>query len=413
MVGGIYTRQKCPMCSKVLNKRIRDGIICQLHPEIRASRFIVKFKKTFLNFTEFSKAEKYLTGLRFTVDRGSYDERDYSRGNQLGFSNLMNQWYQDKTIESTNRKGNPERKIKPGTKKNYAGYKEVFCAYFQNRNIKEIAEDEGFIADFFNNLTDVGNKTKWNYRSALNTFFTWVWRRNRKEFAKAGIPHPELPEIKFILGYRKRVSKDVQFEIVEEVKRLTYHINPKIYLGIKWLCTYVKARPGEMISLKEGDINLSTRHLNFPTPKENEWKSVPLIPEDVKILSSFPLAVPSMPFFRHVEGISGTRENAPFGEKYLYKWVKRACANLGLEGLDLYGITRHSSVTALGEKYSPEEIKRKGSGTKTNKAFDRYFDTGDEQARALYVDAVPRKVATVLQPIKLQEKKGKLLKYNG
>ena len=408
MKGGIYSRQKCPLCGCVLNKRVRDGIVCPNHSEIRASRFFVKFKKTFLNFKEFSKAERYLTGLQFAVDRGSYDERDYKRDNPLGFSNLIEQWYKDKTVESTNRKGETERKIKKGTCKDYRGYKESFCVYFGNRNIKAIAEDEGFISDFFNILTGVGNKTKKNYASALNTFFTWVWKRNKKAFAKANITQPELPKFKVTLGYRKRVSKDVQFEIVEEVKRISYHINPKIYLGIKWLCTYIKVRPGEMASLKEGNINLWTKHFIFPDPKEGKWKSVPIIPEDIDILKTFPLSMPSMPFFRHVKGISGVAENEPFGEKYFYKWWVRACANLGIEGVDLYGGTKHSTTTALGEKYSPEEIQERGTGHASN-AFYRYFDTCDEEARKLYIDAVPRKVATVLQPEKLQGENGKLL----
>ncbi len=85
MEGGIYTRQRCPLCSTVLNHRLQDGIACQCHPEIRASRFIVKFKKTYLNFREFKEAERYI----LEADEGSYDPRDYRRDNPLGFSELM------------------------------------------------------------------------------------------------------------------------------------------------------------------------------------------------------------------------------------------------------------------------------------------------------------------------------------
>ncbi|MGD0169953.1 MAG: site-specific integrase [Smithella sp.] len=405
MKGGIYTRQRCPICKSLLNHAIKDSLVCPYHPEIKASRFIVKFKKTFLNFKSYREAERYITGLRFKTDEGSYDPRDYQKNNPLGFSNLIEQWFKDKTSESKNRKGEKERKIKPGTKKNYSYYKASMCAYFGNRNIKELAEDEGFISDYFNSLTEIGNKTKWNYRSALNDFFTWVWRRNKKAFMKAQISQPELPEIRFTLGYRKMVSKDIQYNILEEVKRICPNI--KVYLGIKWLCTYIKVRPSEMLSLKEGDINLGTGHLSFPMPKENEWKAVALIPEDIEILNSFPKALPSMPFFRHPAGVKGTPENYPFSKNILYNWWKKACANLGIEGVDLYGGTKHSSVTALRKKYSPEEIKKKGSGHKTNKAFDRYFTIDDDDSRLLYADALPQKVATVLQLKKLQGKKGK------
>ena len=137
-----------------------------------------------------------------------------------------------------------------------------------------------------------------------------------------------------------------------------------------------------------------------------------LVSEDIEILRSFPLSIPSNAFFRHIKGISGVGENEQFGNKYLYKYWKKACANLGIDGVDLYGGTKHSTVKALRKKHSPEEIRHKGTGHKTNKAFDRYFTIDDDDSQQLYIDAVPRKVATVLQPEKLQAESGKLLKFN-
>jgi hypothetical protein len=57
-------------------------------------------------------------------------------------------------------------------------------------------------------------------------------------------------------------------------------------------------------------------------------------------------------------------------------WKKsqiKACKNLGIKGIDLYGGTKHSTATALGEFLTPEQIKRGGTGSATNKAFERYF----------------------------------------
>ena len=53
----------------------------------------------------------------------------------------------------------------------------------------------------------------------------------------------------------------------------------------------------------------------------------------------------------------GYSAGTPFGEKYLYKWWKRACANLGIEGVDLYGGTRHSSTVAARSVLTYEETK--------------------------------------------------------
>lgn len=405
MKGGIYSDEKCPVCGKSFVDNHVNALICKDHPKMRASSFKVKFGKLTKRFRDYTTAQRKLTGWRYKTDENTFDERDYRKDNPLGFTTLMTQWYADKTVESTNRSGKVERKIKPGTIRNYRHYKDVLCSYFGDRNIKDVAEDEGLIEDFFNTLTNVGNKTKWNYRSCLNTFFAWAWRRNRKSFSRAGIEKPDLPEITFTLGFRKIVSKETQFEILEEVKRIS-SFNIKIYLGIKWLCTYVRVRPGELTALKEGEINLDTGHLLFSDPKENAWKAVPLVQEDIDILKSLPRSFPTMPFFRHVGGYNNrVKENEPFGEGYLYEWWKKACNNLGIEGVDLYGGTKHSSVTALKKKFSPETIRKSGTGHKTNSAFDRYLEMDDQDSLLLYADAVPGKaevikIDTALTPAK-------------
>jgi hypothetical protein len=70
----------------------------------------------------------------------------------------------------------------------------------------------------------------------------------------------------------------------------------------------------------------------------------------------------------------------------LYKWWKKACNNLRIENVDLYGGTRHSTATALGEKLTPEQIK---SGTlhTTNRAFERYFQGNARNAKLVYQTA--------------------------
>ena len=107
----------------------------------------------------------------------------------------------------------------------------------------------------------------------------------------------------------------------------------------------------------------------------------------------------NLPFFRHVGGIQSIRPGQKFGEKYLYKWWVRACNKLGIEGVDLYGGTRHSTLTALGEFLSPEEVKR-GSLHKTNKALERYL-----QGRARYAKKVSAQVVKMQQ-----DKKGEVIK---
>jgi len=160
-----------------------------------------------------------------------------------------------------------------------------------------------------------------------------------------------------------------------------------------------------------GEIDLANKYFYIPHPKEKKFKSVPILDKDVAIIRQIGLSFPAMPFFRHNGGIKGTSPNEPFGIKYFYKWWKQACLNLGIKGVDLYGGTRHSTVTDLGKKYSPETIKQKGTGHKTNKAFDRYLYIQDDEARELYAHALPspNNFATILQPKKKPSKNGKLL----
>jgi len=101
------------------------------------------------------------------------------------------------------------------------------------------------------------------------------------------------------------------------------------------------------------------------------------------LLSLFPKNLPHLYFFRHSSGLSGVKAGQRFGDKYFYKWWKRACKSLGIEGVDLYGGTRHSSVIALRQFATPEQIKR-ATMHSTNKAFERYFRIESDEVREVY-----------------------------
>jgi hypothetical protein len=49
----------------------------------------------------------------------------------------------------------------------------------------------------------------------------------------------------------------------------------------------------------------------------------------------------------------------------------------------MYGGTKHTSVTALAEYFSPEEI-RLGAKISTNKAFERYLQIDEQKTVELY-----------------------------
>ena len=370
MAGNIYTRQKCFLCGGVLkNDPIRRGCFCPDHPQVAATKsFFVRFPPDiFRNFKLYHKAEKFLTGLRYKTDEGSFDARDYRASKPMGFANLAEKYLKIKRVGCG--------------KKHHANLRRYMgraVGAWGLTNIKELgyAEIEDFLVEQADKKGDLlSDKTRSNIKSCLHDF--WAWLVRRRVLQKSQMP--DFPETPYELGWRKIVDKATQEEIVSEVKRISYHINPKIWLGIRWLSIYIAARPGEIVGLKEEDIDIGMGAMTIPHPKEKKPKIIKFLGDDIELLEKIPRGLPHLRFFRHVSGLKGVVAGQPFGDRYLYKWWKRACANLDIEGVDLYGGTRHSTATALREIFSPEQIRRDGT-RHSSKAFDRYLQAqADDQ----------------------------------
>jgi len=371
MRGRIYSEEKCPICggSYYYDER-RRGLFCLKHPsQCAVGKFVVRFgRQVTKRARTFLEAERILDGLRWEVDKGTFDVRDYKKSNPLGFENLARKWLLLK-----------QQAVEPGSYKNLRNYMNRAIEEWHQVNIKSIGYGE--IEDFLYKQK-VSDKTRSNIRSSLHSFWTWLKKRR----VLTPYQMPEFPEISFQLGWRKIIDIETQRAILDEIYRISYHLNPKIWLGIKFLCTYISIRPGELIKLKEGNIDTSLGYFIILRSKEKKPKLVPMIDEDIELLKALPKGLPELPFFRHVKGVSGVQAGRRFGEKYLYKWWKKACANLGIQGVDLYGGTRHSTTTALRRVATPEEIKN-ATFHSTNKAFERYFRIKAEDARSIYVKA--------------------------
>jgi len=103
--------------------------------------------------------------------------------------------------------------------------------------------------------------------------------------------------------------------------------------------------------------------------------------DDHETLNIYPRGLPHLYFFRHNRGNGAASPGQGFGKDYLYKWWKLSCSNLGINNVDLYGGTRHTTTTALGKVCTPEEIQ--DATGHASKAFQRYFQ--DKQGRAVRV----------------------------
>jgi integrase len=310
-----------------------------------------------------AKGERFLNALRFKDDEGELDARDYRADNPLGFENLSEAWLD-------------LRKGQVRCFRNLRNHIEKAQNFLGNRNIKLVQYAQ--LEDFFHALQGQGisSKTVYNVKTTLHAFFVWVKKRY-------GIKIPEFPEIKVTLGWRNTVDKETQGAILDEIKRISYGFNPRIWLGIKWLSTYYEVRPIELINVKERDINYETGTMAVWYSKTDLPKIIYLLSEDLGVLRSFGPSFGALYVFRHQKGNGPAQRNGQFGPKYLYKWWVKACDNLNIGNVDLYGGTRHSTVRALAANYTPEQIKR--GSWQTNKAMERYLGPVDqEQKRKMY-----------------------------
>lgn len=371
MLGSIHSDQQCPICGNRFKDDHRRGLFCPDHPNQYATRFVVRFASITRRFTDYLSAQRFLTGLRFENDQDTFDPRDFRQDRPLGFSTLANQWLLIKKGE-----------IKKRSFTNVRNYITRAITAWETKNIKTIgyAEIEDLLIEA--RKSGLSPKSVSNMKSVLHSFWTWLLNRQVINLAQM----PKFPATPFELGFRKTINKATQETILQEVHRISYSVNPKIWLGIRWLSIYISIRPGELVRIKEQDIDTHQGYITIPSPKEKKPKIVPILPQDAEIVRSLPKGFPELPFFRHLPGISGCTAGEPFGEKYFYKWWKKACANLGIEGVDLYGGTRHSSARALRQYRTPEEIKR-ATMHSTNKAFERYFQIEAEDLRGIYQDA--------------------------
>jgi len=374
MNGGIYSEDRCPVCGSAFRHIENRGLFCPNHKNITPGRYRVFFhwkgSTVTRRFREYRTAYKFLTGLRARVDEGDFDPRDFRKDQPLLFQNLVDRYLVVK-----------EKQLRPGSFRNVKRFLLLASEQWGGRNIKTITSGE--IEDFLFSL-DVSDKTRANARSVLHSFWMWLLKRNDLRPDQM----PNFPSIRFELGYRPVIPKQLQSSILDELKRISWHINPKIWLGCRWLCVYVAMRPDDLRRLREEDVNTSDGWIRILRPtKRRKPKYIPLLDEDMMLVEEIRRQVPALPhvpFFRHIKGHGGAKPGSAFGPKYLYKWWIRACESLGIEKIELYGSTRHSSVQALGQFFSPEEIRIHATVHDTNKAFERYFVRQLSQARKIY-----------------------------
>jgi integrase len=315
-------------------------------------------------FSTYAEAVRFLTGMRFKEDEGTLDPREYQADSPLDIGKLVDEYLDERA------------KLK--TSKDLMRFLHSAVAAMPG-SIKGVTRPK---VKAWLKALNCGDKTKANYLSALSAFLKWC--KDEEHISEV----PSLPKVEFELGWRRVTNWETQQAIVDVVREIA---PPKVWLAVELLRTYTCLRPGDITRITEADAG-DVLTIWRPTKKKEGRKTVRLLPEHAELISQLRVpALPAAPYFRHDSG-------RLWGEKYIYKWWVRACERLGIEGLDLYGGTRHTSTTELA-KIAGRDGAKEASGHQTNKAFDRYCQTQSERAFEM-AKLVRHHQGTTVSPLK-------------
>ena len=192
---------------------------------------------------------------------------------------------------------------------------------------------------------------------------------------------PDFPVISYELEWRNINDISIQQEILTEIERLIWTDNPMILFEFKCLSTYIAIRPAELLNIRERNIDLRLSGIIIPHPKEKRPKIVYLLSKDIEFIQMQPRGLPNLYFFRHVTPARGRTVGSRWCKNYFSSIWHQACKNIGVEGVDMYGGTRHRTATYMGQTLTPEGVKTVTGHT--SKAGERYFQ--NQQSRALKI----------------------------
>lgn len=362
MRGSIHSDERCPVCGSHYRLGPK-GLACPNHPKERPHSYVVRYGRITKRFHDYLTAAQFLGGLRFEDGCGQLDVRDYqAKLAPLAFDKMAQEWLEIK------RQG-----LKPKSWVNLRLAMDRASAAWGGANIKNIQYAQ--VEDLMKSLGKLAPKSRQHTLAALKQF--WQWAEDRYD-----VPNlKKWPRLGYIeMAYRQIVDLVTQEAILDDIKE---HEPFLLWLCIKWLANYIGIRPGEMVTLTDGHVDRLRATITIPHPKEKRAKTIPLAGDDIEIVRAIPVTFDrETPFFRHQATLGKAVAGHAFSTQYLYKAWKRACKRLGIEGVDLYGGTRHSTAHGLREVLSPEQIQAQTMHS-TSKAFRRYFDTGGEDLRKL------------------------------
>lgn len=387
MQGKIFSRQKCFICKgPLVHDERRHGCFCPKHPQVAATRFVVRFPgNIYQNHITYEAAVQALNYLRYEKGtRGQlFNSSDYKTAKPNSFGVLKDQYLARKKTRLSYKK--------------IGRYIEKACEHFGlARNVREVTSAE--IEDYLFSISGISDKTRFNHCSQLHDFWMWCLRRKVVSLAEM----PVFPTIDYELGWRSVTTWENQELVLEKIKERTYTTNPKIWLAVDMLATYTELRPDDIRRITEGNFHESGYiTIHNPTKKKNKFKMIKLHPDHIEewklIRDKFP-GLPEAPFFRHVTTVANRRAGTKWGIHYLKKQWDAARDAVGLDkSISLYNGTKHTTATETAQLLGSEKAER-ASGL-TNKAFRRYNQAINDGAFEVVTEIMKAKKRAKMIPI--------------
>jgi integrase len=332
MKGKVRTKERCPKCGKMFQETLH-GLICA-RCKTRPERYFIDFyhkgrlkiysDKKGTPIDSYELAHRILEAIRYEVDQHHFDPSLYSKKDlrEYQFEIRVKKWLDEK-LSNPNLAASYTCKLK-GFVDNF------YVPFFKSLDVRDIRYHhiKGFLGSLPKSF-----KSKY-MKNILDGLKNFVSELHADEY----IPTlPNFPTVSF-------QSPDIKW-IDEETQHAILNAIPNEHKDIFLFMFHEGLRPGEVRSLKKKDINLKENIVTIQrafsgnvlreVTKTKRIRTIPLSPEvsEMLLLRAHTLLPEAFVF---------TWKGKPYVKDALYRiWIK-ACTAAKVEGVHLYGGTRHS-----------------------------------------------------------------------
>ena len=358
MKGGVYTKEKCPICQRRFERGEND-LLC-FHHQTRPKKFFIKLysrevgKPVFIysdsrgtSFSSYEQANRILTKIRAEIDAGSFDPSRYvaQKLRPLQFTTWSSNWLQNRETEAE------KKTISPSYLKELRRFVSILQNYFQNTDIRDIGTKK--VYEFYLTIKR-SPKYQMNILSCFHKMFSdaldWGDIGKMPKFPEFDVPEPAF----------KTIDLDQQDAVIDK-------INAPMDRAYILFTARQMVRPSETRALFWDDLDLRhdrvviRRHFSLNelrvTTKSKRIKILPLDSEVKEAIQKIP------PFI--MRGSNGEsvqcpfvfqKKGRPYSESYARKLWNRITSDMGIK-ISFYQGTRHSSATEAVNRVGMDRVQ--------------------------------------------------------